>query len=160
MVENFHDEQLRKMKRGGHDPEKVYTAFKAAVEHKGSPTVILAKTIKGYGLGESGEGKNITHQQKKLNEEELREFRTRFGIPISDEDVAKAPFYRPHEDSPEMQYLKEKRKELGGSVPSRKTDIRPIKTPPEEIFEEFYKGTEGQRSFYNYGFCKNTCKTS
>src|SRR5690554_2521057 len=144
MVEKMTDEQLRKMKRGGHDPEKVYAAYKMAVEHKGSPTVILAKTIKGYGLGESGEGKNITHQQKKLNEEELKEFRTRFGIPISDEEVAQAPFYRPADDSPEIMYLKEKRKNLGGFVPSRKADIRPIKTPPEEIFEEFYKGTDGR----------------
>jgi len=94
------------MKRGGHDPEKVFAAYNAAVHHKGQPTVILANTIKGYGLGESGEGKNITHQQKKLNEDELKEFRTRFGIPISDDDVAKAPFYKLPEDSPEMQYLK------------------------------------------------------
>ncbi|MEO8399349.1 MAG: pyruvate dehydrogenase (acetyl-transferring), homodimeric type, partial [Ignavibacteriaceae bacterium] len=144
MVKNLSDEQLRKMKRGGHDPEKVFAAYKAAVEHKGQPTVILAKTIKGYGLGESGEGKNITHQQKKLNEDELKEFRTRFGIPISDEDVAKAPFYKPDDDSHEMKYLKEKREKLGGFVPSRKTDVRPIKTPPEDIFEEFYKGTEGR----------------
>ena len=144
MVKNLSDEQLRKMKRGGHDPEKVFAAFKSAVAHKGQPTVILAKTIKGYGLGESGEGKNITHQQKKLNEDELKEFRTRFGIPISDEEVAKAPFYRPDENSPEMRYLLEKRKELGGFLPSRKTDVRPIKTPPEDIFEEFYKGTEGR----------------
>lgn len=144
MVENFSDEQLKKMKRGGHDPEKVYAAFKSAVEHKGSPTVILAKTIKGYGLGESGEGKNITHQQKKLNEDELGEFRTRFGIPISDDDVAKAPFYRPDENSHEIRYLKERREKLGGFLPARKTDVRPIKTPPEEIFEEFYKGTEGR----------------
>ncbi len=144
IAEDLTDEQLRKMKRGGHDPEKVYAAFKAAVEHNGSPTVILAKTIKGYGLGESGEGKNITHQQKKLNEDELAEFRTRFGIPISDEDVAKAPFYRPAEDSHEIQYLRERRQQLGGFVPMRKTDIRPLKTPPEEIFEEFYKGTEGR----------------
>ena len=144
MVENLSDEQLRKMKRGGHDPEKVYAAYKTAVAHKGQPTVILAKTIKGYGLGEAGEGKNITHQQKKLNEDELAEFRTRFGIPISDEEVAQAPFYRPSEESPEIKYLKEKRKYLGGFVPSRKTTIRPLKTPPEEIFEEFYKGTEGK----------------
>jgi pyruvate dehydrogenase E1 component len=144
MVENLSDDQLRKMKRGGHDPEKVFAAYKAAIEHTGSPTVILAKTIKGYGLGESGEGKNITHQQKKLNEDELREFRTRFGIPISDEEVAKAPFYKPADDSPEMTYIREKRKSLGGFVPSRKTSIRPIKTPPEEIFEEFYKGTDGR----------------
>jgi pyruvate dehydrogenase E1 component len=142
MVKNLSDEQLKKMKRGGHDPEKVYTAYKAALEHKGSPTVILAKTIKGYGLGESGEGKNITHQQKKLNEEEMKEFRSRFGIPISDEEIPSAPFYRPAEDSPEMKYLKERREELGGFLPKRITSIRPIKTPPEDIFEEFYKGTE------------------
>ena len=144
MVKNLSDEQLKKMKRGGHDPEKVYAAFKAAVEHKGSPTVILAKTIKGYGLGESGEGKNITHQQKKLNEEEMKEFRSRFGIPISDEEIPSAPFYRPDEDSPELKYLKERREELGGYLPQRNTNIRPIKTPPEDIFEEFYKGTEGR----------------
>ena len=144
MVKNFSNEQLKKMKRGGHDPEKVYTAFKAAVEHKGSPTVVLAKTIKGYGLGESGEGRNITHQQKKLNEEEMKEFRSRFGIPISDEEIPGAPFYRPAEDSPEMKYLKERREELGGFLPLRNTNIRPIKTPPEDIFEEFYKGTEGR----------------
>jgi pyruvate dehydrogenase E1 component len=144
IAESYNDEQLRKIKRGGHDPEKVFAAYLAAVEHKGSPTVILAKTIKGYGLGESGEGKNITHQQKKLNEDELKEFRTRFGIPISDDDVAKAPFYKPDEDSHEMKYLKERREKLGGFLPARKTDIRPIKTPPEEIIEEFYKGTEGR----------------
>ena len=144
MAKHFSNEQLHKMKRGGHDPEKVYAAFKNAVEHKGQPTVILAKTIKGYGLGESGEGKNITHQQKKLNEEELKEFRTRFGIPISDEEIANAPFYRPSEDSPEIKYLKARREALGGYVPQRKVDIRPIKTPPENIFEEFYKGTEGR----------------
>lgn len=144
MAVNFTDEQLQKMKRGGHDPEKVYAAYKAAVEHKGSPTVILAKTIKGYGLGESGEGKNITHQQKKLNEEELKEFRTRFGIPISDDDVASTPFYRPSEDSAEMKYLKGRRESLGGYIPSRKVTVKPIKTPSEEIFEEFYKGTEGR----------------
>ena len=146
LFKNLSDEELRKMKRGGHDPEKVYTAYRAAVEHKGSPTVILAKTIKGYGLGESGEGKNITHQQKKLNEDELKEFRARFGIPISDEDIASAPFYRPSEDSHEMQYLKQHRKELGGFVPVRRIDVRPIKTPPEDIFEEFYKGTEGREA--------------
>ena len=146
LFKNLSDEELRKMKRGGHDPEKVYTAYRAAVEHKGSPTVILAKTIKGYGLGESGEGKNITHQQKKLNEDELKEFRARFGIPISDDEIANAPFYRPSEDSHEMQYLKQHRTDLGGFVPIRKMGIRPIKTPPEDIFEEFYKGTEGREA--------------
>ncbi len=146
MLENLSDEQLRKMKRGGHDPEKVYAAYKTAVAHKGSPTVILAKTIKGYGLGEAGEGKNITHQQKKLNEDELAEFRTRFGIPISDEEVAQAPFYRPSEESPEIKYIKERRSQLGGYVPERKTTVRPLKTPPENIIEEFYKGTEGKEA--------------
>ena len=95
MVKHLSDEQLRKLTLGGHDPIKVYNAYKAAVEHKGSPTVVIARTIKGYGLGEAGEGKNITHQQKKMNDEELRAFRTRFGIPVSDADIAKAPFYRP-----------------------------------------------------------------
>lgn len=119
MVKNYSDEKLAKMRRGGHDPEKVYAAYKQAMQRNGKPTVILAKTIKGYGLGEGGEGRNVTHNQKKLNEEELREFRTRFGIPISDERVAEAPFYRPPADSPEMKYLRERREALGGFVPTR-----------------------------------------
>jgi pyruvate dehydrogenase E1 component len=144
LVEQYTDEELENMKRGGHDPEKVYAAYKAAVEFKGAPTVILAKTVKGYGLGEAGEGKNITHSQKKLNEEELREFRTRFGIPLSDEEVVKAPFFRPSEDSPEIKYLKERRKMLGGYVPKRIVKNQPIQTPSEELFEEFYTGTDGR----------------
>lgn len=141
MVESYSDEQLEKLQRGGHDPEKVYAAYKAAVEHKGSPTVILAQTIKGYGLGEAGEGRNITHSQKKLNETELRDFRSRFGIPISDDQVDGVPFYKPDEDSKEMKYLKERRKELGGFIPKRTTKAQPIKTPGEELFAEFYEGT-------------------
>jgi pyruvate dehydrogenase E1 component len=109
MVKHLSDEELKKLTLGGHDPIKVYAAYKAAVEHKGQPTVILARTIKGYGIGEAGEGKNITHQQKKMNEDELKAFRTRFGIPIGDEEVAKAPFYRPSENSPEMRYMLERR---------------------------------------------------
>ncbi len=144
MVEHLSDEQLRKLGRGGHDPEKVYTAFKKAVENKGTPTVILAKTVKGYGLGESGEGKNISHQQKKLNEDELREFRARFGIPISDEDIGKAPFYRPPENSPEMKYLHECRQKLGGYTPHRKVRSKPIRSLDEEFFKEFYDGTAGR----------------
>ncbi len=144
MVEHLSDEELRRLKRGGHDPVKVYSAFRAAVEHTGSPTVILAKTVKGYGLGEAGEGKNITHQQKKLNEEELRGFRDRFGIPISDDEVSQAPFYRPPDDSPEMKYLKERRRLLGGSLPARVVHVEPIKTPAEELFSEFYSGTAGR----------------
>jgi len=141
LVKNLSDEQIRKLKRGGHDPEKVYTAYKAAMEHKGSPTVILAQTVKGYGLGEAGEGKNITHQQKKLNEQELREFRSRFGIPISDEEVAEAPFYRPSEDSEEIKYLMDRRKSLGGFVPKREAERSPaLKIPGDEFFKEFYQG--------------------
>jgi pyruvate dehydrogenase E1 component len=158
MVEKMSDEQLRKMKRGGHDPEKVYAAYKAAVDHIGQPTVILAKTIKGYGLGEAGEGKNITHQQKKLNEEEMKEFRSRFGIPISDEQIANDPFYKPDENSDEIRYLKARRAELGGFVPSRKTDVRPIKTPPETIFEEFYQGTEGREVSSTMAFVRILAK--
>ncbi|MCF8242259.1 MAG: pyruvate dehydrogenase (acetyl-transferring), homodimeric type [Melioribacteraceae bacterium] len=142
LVKTYSDENLEKMKRGGHDPEKVYAAYSAAVQHKGSPTVILAKTVKGYGLGEAGEGKNITHQQKKLNEEELRHFRSRFGIPISDDEIDEAPFYRPSEDSAEIKYLKERRNALGGYVPKRVVKAHPLKTPSEELFEEFYKGTD------------------
>ena len=102
LVKGYSDDQLRRLRLGGHDPLKVYAAYKAAVEHKGQPTVILARTIKGYGLGESGEGKNITHQQKKLNEEELKAFRSRFGIPLSDEEIENLAFYRPPDDSPEI----------------------------------------------------------
>src|SRR5678810_666688 len=114
MVKHLSDDQLKKMTLGGHDPIKVYNAYKAAVEHKGSPTVILARTIKGYGLGEAGEGKNITHQQKKMNDEELRAFRSRFAIPISDAEIHDAPFYRPPEDSIEIKYMRERRQVLGG----------------------------------------------
>ncbi len=145
MVEHFSDDQLQRMRVGGHDPVKVYAAFKAAVEHKGSPTVILARTIKGYGLGEAGEGKNITHQQKKLNEEELRAFRSRFGIPISDQDIAQAPFYRPPDDSPEIKYLKARRQELGGFTPKRAVRTKPLKAIHDELFEEFSAGTEGRK---------------
>jgi pyruvate dehydrogenase E1 component len=144
MVENYSDEQLEKLKRGGHDPAKVYTAYKAAVEHKGSPTVILAQTIKGYGLGEAGEGRNVTHQQKKLNEQELLEFRTRFGIPVPDAEVQEAPFYRPREESEEIRYLRECRKKLGGFVPRRVVESKPIKTPADDCFREFFKGSEGR----------------
>lgn len=144
LVKNYTDEQLGKLRRGGHDPEKVYAAYKAAVEHKGQPTVILAKTVKGYGLGESGEGKNITHQQKKLNENELREFRSRFGIPISDEDLAEMKFYRPPDDSPEIKYLLERRNQLGGFLPHREVKAKPIPAFDETLFDEFYQGTDGR----------------
>ena len=136
MVRNLSDERLEKMRRGGHDPEKVYAAFKAATECIGKPTVVLAKTIKGYGLGEAGEGRNVTHNQKKLNEEQLVEFRTRFGIPISDERVADAPFYKPPEDSPEMVYLRERREALGGFMPERSTKPITIEVPRLEEYQK------------------------
>jgi len=142
MVNHLTDEQIRKMYRGGHDTRKVYAAYKAAMEHKGQPTVILAKTIKGYGLGEAGEGRNISHQQKKMNEKELREFRARFGIPIGDEDIVETPFYRPPEDSAEFKYLMERRKALGGFLPKRNTKAPPLKIPPLSDFARFLKGDE------------------
>lgn len=144
MVRPLTDEQLRRLNRGGHDPAKVFAAYDAAVKHRGAPTVILAKTIKGYGLGESGEGKNISHQQKQLNEEELRNFRARFGIPIADEEVGSAPFYKPAEDSRELVYLKERRAALGGALPSRQGNAPRLTLPPDALFEEFYKGTDGR----------------
>jgi pyruvate dehydrogenase E1 component len=141
MVNHLSDDQIRKLLRGGHDPKKVYAAYKAAVEHKGTPTVILAKTVKGYGLGEAGEGRNITHQQKKLNERELREFRTRFDIPLPDEEVVETPFYRPPLDSAETQYLLERRKQLDGFVPQRKITVAPLSLPPDSEYAELLKGS-------------------
>ncbi len=141
LVEHLSDEQLRKLSRGGHDPEKVYAAYAAAAAHKGSPTVILAHTVKGYGLGEAGEGRNVTHQQKKLNEDELAEFRTRFGIPISDKHVAEAPFYKPPEDSRELLYLRERRQALGGSLPARSVRCPPLQAPTLDYFKDFLQGS-------------------
>ena len=139
MVEHYSDEQLQKLRRGGHDPLKIYNAFKSAVNHKGAPTVILASTIKGYGLGEAGEGRNITHQQKKLNEEEMKYFRGRFGIPISDEEIGKAPFYKPDKDSEEIKYLLEKREQLGGFLPKRNAEKVRFTMPDHSIFDAYSK---------------------
>ena len=144
LVADLTDDQISRLGRGGHDPLKLYAAYKAAVEHRGAPTVVLAKTIKGYGLGEAGEGRNVTHQQKKLNEDELRHFRDRFNIPLSDAEVAEAPFYRPADDSPEMQYLRECRKALGGPVPSRRSPTAKLKPPLWEDFAEFFAGSDGR----------------
>src|SRR6185312_12854130 len=120
---------------------KVYTAYKAAAEHKGSPTVILANTVKGYGLGEAGEGRNITHQQKKLNEKELREFRERFEIPVTDDVIADTPFYRPPAESLEIQYLLERRKALGGFLPARIVKDVKLDVPKQDYFTDFFKGS-------------------
>jgi pyruvate dehydrogenase E1 component len=144
MVEHLSDDDLKSLRRGGHDPDKVHAAYKEAAEHTGSPTVILAKTIKGYGLGEAGEGRNVTHQQKKLNEDELKAFRQRFEIPIPEEHIEEAPFYRPPEDSEEMQYLKERRKALGGYLPERAVRAKPISAPPLEELAEFFQGSNNR----------------
>jgi pyruvate dehydrogenase E1 component len=154
MVANFSDEKLEKMRRGGHDPEKVFAAYKTAVETKGRPTVILAKTIKGYGLGEQGEGRNIAHNKKKVNEQELLEFRSRFGIPISDEEVGKAPFYKPPETSVEIKYLKERRKALGGSVPSRPTTHPLMDVPTLEEYNRFLESSGGKDMSTTMGFVR------
>src|SRR5688500_15958780 len=159
MVKHLSDEQLKKLTLGGHDPVKVYAAYSAAVEHRGQPTVILARTIKGYGIGEAGEGKNITHQQKKLNDDELKAFRTRFGIPIGDEEIAKAPFYRPSENSPEVSYLLERRKQLGGFVPTRTEQAEPLKchTLPE-LLSECHNGSEGRKASTTMAFVRMLAK--
>ncbi|MEE9166470.1 MAG: pyruvate dehydrogenase (acetyl-transferring), homodimeric type [Candidatus Neomarinimicrobiota bacterium] len=141
-VEDLSDDKLRRLRRGGHDPEKVYAAYRKAVETGDMPTVILAKTIKGYGLGEAGEGKNITHQQKRLNEEELRNFRDRFDIPITDDEIQETPFYRPPENSEEIQYLMERRQALGGFVPQRRIQVNGVDIPDSTLFREFAKGSE------------------
>ncbi|MGD0956325.1 MAG: pyruvate dehydrogenase (acetyl-transferring), homodimeric type [Candidatus Acidiferrales bacterium] len=144
MVENLPDEKLHALRQGGHDPRKVYAAYKAAVEHKGSPTVILARTIKGYGLGEAGEGRNVTHQQKKVDEATLREFLERFGLSFREDQIAEVPFYRPPEDSPEIQYLRSCREKLGGYMPRRKVRSQPLVEHRGELFEEFLTGSEGR----------------
>ena len=144
LVENYSDEKLVKLRRGGHDPEKVHAAYQRAVASESRPTVILAKTIKGYGLGEAGEGRNIAHNNKKLNEEELFEFRTRFGIPISDDEVVNAPFYKPPENSAEMKYLRERRQTLGGPLPSRPTEHPRTEMPKLDEYKEFLGGSQGK----------------
>jgi pyruvate dehydrogenase E1 component len=146
LVEDKTDEEIAKLRRGGHDPVKVYNAFKRAIEHKGQPTVILMKTVKGYGLGEAGEGKNITHQQKKLNEEELFYLSNRFGLELPRETVQSIAFIKPAENSPEMQYLKERRNELGGYLPVRAPKPIQLKAPPLETFQETLGGSRGREA--------------
>ena len=144
MVGHMSDDELWRMRLGGHDTDKVHAAYAAAVQHKGSPTVILARTIKGYGQGEAGEGRNVSHQQKELNEQELLQFRDRFDIPLTDAEVVGAPLYRPAEDSAEMRYLRERRAALGGAVPQRRTMPSPLRAPDDELVQEFLDGT-GER---------------
>jgi pyruvate dehydrogenase E1 component len=158
MVRQLSDDDLKKLRVGGHDPLKVYNAYRAAVAHRGGPTVILARTIKGYGLGEAGEGKNITHQQKKMNETDLKTFRDRFGVPIPDDRIADAPFYRPAEGSAEQQYLQERRKALGGFVPRRVVNAQPITPALGDVFDEFHKGTENRKASTTMVFVKMLAK--
>jgi pyruvate dehydrogenase E1 component len=144
LVEGMSDEEIWKLNRGGHDPHKIYAAYQAAVNHRGQPTVILAKTVKGYGMGEAGEGQNITHQQKKMGDEAVRAFRDRFQIPIKDAELAKAPYYKPPEDSAEMRYLKERREVLGGPLPQRRHDAPALEIPDLKAFDALLKDT-GER---------------
>ena len=141
LVANMSDEDIWRLNRGGHDPHKVYAAYAAAVKHQGQPTVILAKTVKGYGMGEAGEGQNITHQQKKMGEDALKAFRRRFNIPVSDEDVANAAFYKPADDSAELKYMHEQREKLGGFLLQKWPQSPAIDTPDAGIHEKLLAGT-------------------
>ena len=142
MVANMSDDDIWRLNRGGHDPHKLYAAYAAAVKHQGEPTVILAKTVKGYGMGESGEAQNITHQQKKMGTISIRAFRDRFKLPIPDDKLEQVPFYKPPEDSPEMKYLRERMKAMGGTLPMRRRKAAPLEVPPLSAFEMQLKGTE------------------
>ena len=141
MVSNMTDSDIWKLNRGGHDPHKVYSAYHAAVRNKGKPTVIIAKTIKGYGMGKSGESMNTTHQQKKLDEKDLLYYRDRFNVPLTDKQVKNIEYYKPSDDSEEIKYLKKCRYNLGGNIPERTTFAKPVKTPPQDIFESFMNST-------------------
>ena len=147
MVANMSDEEVWNLNRGGHDPHKVYAAYHEAVNNAGGrPTVILAKTIKGYGMGSSGEAQNIAHQAKKMDLESLRKFRDRFGIPVSDADLESVPYYKPADDSPEMAYMRERRAALGGSLPARRPVKAPLSVPGLHVFDSMLKDS-GEREF-------------
>ncbi len=141
MVADMSDEDIWRLNRGGHDPHKIHAAYRTAVNHTGQPTVILAKTIKGYGLGASGEGQNISHQQKKLDTEGVRYFRDRFNVPVPDEDLEEVPYFHPGSDSEEIRYLTERRRELGGYLPKRVVESSPLEVPSLEAFDALLKGS-------------------
>ncbi len=144
MVANMSDDDIWRLNRGGHDPHKIYAAYTAAVNHTGQPTVILAKTIKGYGMGESGEGQNITHQQKKMGTTSIRAFRDRFDIPIPDDKLEEVPFFKPAEDSPEMKYFRERIAAMGGSLPQRRQKAAPLEVPELAAFQALLESS-GER---------------
>jgi pyruvate dehydrogenase E1 component len=144
MVSTMTDQDIWRLNRGGHDPHKIFAAYHAATGYKGQPTVILAKTVKGYGMGQSGEAQNITHQQKKMDTESIRQFRDRFGLPIPDEELENVPYYHPGEDSEEVRYLKERRSALGGFLPQRRRNDGPIEAPSLELFDKLL-GSSGDR---------------
>ncbi len=146
MVSNMTDSDIWRLNRGGHDPHKVYAAYAEAVAHTKQPTVILAKTVKGYGMGISGEGQNITHSQKKLGHEAMLAFRDRFKVPLTDEQLEDAPFFRPADDSPEVQYMRKRREQLGGYLPARNTDCETLQIPPLSAFKALL-GDSGERTF-------------
>ena len=141
LVSSLTDKDIWRLNRGGHDPHKVYAAYDAAMKNKGSPTVILAKTIKGYGMGKTGESVNTTHQQKKLDEQDLLYYRDRFQVPLTDKQVKNIEYFKPSENSEEIKYLKEKRLKLGGFIPERSSFAKQIKAPPKDIFDAFMKST-------------------
>ena len=142
LVANMTDEQIFALKRGGHDPQKVYAAYHRAVNHKGQPSVLLIKTVKGYGMGKAGEGKNTVHQTKKLTDDDIRYMRDRFNLPIPDSELPKIPFYKPSEDSPEMRYLHERRKALGGYLPHRRVKAdEQFTIPPLDTFKAVLEPT-------------------
>jgi len=141
LFSDLSDEDIKKLSRGGHDPFKVYAAFDRAVNHQGAPTVILTKTVKGFGMGDSGEGKNVAHQQKKLGAEDIRAFRDRFQVSVSDADLEKVPFVHPGKDSAEVKYMLRQRETLGGAFPERLEKPFVFEVPASSAFEEFYPGT-------------------
>jgi pyruvate dehydrogenase E1 component len=146
MVATMSDEDIWRLNRGGHDPHKIFAAYSSAVASPGQPTVVLAKTVKGYGMGEAGEAQNITHQQKKMDVESIRQFRDRFGVPVPDEDLEEVPYYHPGPDSEEVRYMLERREALGGFIPQRRRQNGSIEAPALEIFESLLKSS-GEREF-------------
>ncbi|WBL21973.1 pyruvate dehydrogenase (acetyl-transferring), homodimeric type [Zunongwangia sp. HRR-M8] len=141
IVKNLSDDELKRLKRGGHDQQKIYNAYKKATEHKGQPTIILAQTIKGYGQGKAGEASNVSHKTKSFKEDELKAFRDFFNLPISDKEIKDIPFIKPEEDSEEIKYLQKKRKDLGGFMPQRKDESEAIKAPDKKVFKSFLEGS-------------------